>query len=60
LTNLVRERAALARRMAGREQDNEKLAMELEKRAREYSEDARLVRQILNGGAGGPEPDEAR
>jgi two-component system chemotaxis response regulator CheB len=48
------ERAALARRMAERERrwSRPGLADQLEARAREYEEDARLVRKLLRSGGG--------
>lgn len=60
------ERAALVRRMAERErtQNKEELANHLEQRAREYDEDAAVVRGMLRGhmaqmGSNGDEPDDA-
>jgi two-component system chemotaxis response regulator CheB len=63
------ERAALARRMAEQqmEQNRPVLAAELMQRAREYEEDAEMVRRVLlhqrsagpTGNAGDGEPDES-
>ena len=55
------ERAALARRMAAQERAEERhnLAEQLETRAREYEDDARLVLELMRNGFGADMDDEA-
>jgi len=55
------ERAALARRMAAQERAEERhnLAEQLETRAREYEDDARLVLELMRNGFGADMDDDA-